>query len=207
MFDREIAARWRHVSLLAGTDEVGRGPLAGPVVAAAVILPAGFDCEGLADSKVLKPATREGLALRILEQAITAIAVLPAPEIDRLNIHAASLVAMRRAVNALAILPEAVLCDGKFTPPGLPCAAEAVVKGDSRVAAIAAASIIAKVTRDRIMRAADQHHPGYGFAKSAGYPTPAHRAALPRLGLSPLHRRSFAPCRLVAENRHGDEAF
>lgn len=184
---------------LAGVDEVGRGPLAGPVVACAVILPEGFDCDGIADSKAMTPKQRRVQAARLLEAAAIGLAFLPAPQIDALNIHRASLEAMRRAIAALPLPPDFVLADGRHVPPGLPCPAEAIVKGDSRVAAIAAASIIAKVMRDEMMEAAEARYPGYGFARSAGYPTPAHRAALPRLGLTPLHRLSFAPCREVRE--------
>jgi ribonuclease HII len=201
--DPEIAAAWHTFGRVAGVDEAGRGPLAGPVVAAAVILPTGFEAGGITDSKALKPHIRRALAARILAEAEVGIAIVPAREIDRLNIHHASLLAMQRAILALPTPPGAVLVDGKFLPPGLvgpagrPLPGQALVKGDSRVLAIAAASIIAKVTRDSIMEAAEAHCPGYGFAKSAGYPTPAHKRALLTLGLTTLHRLSYAPCRAL----------
>jgi len=193
----EAALRARGLSCIAGVDEVGRGPLAGPVVAAAVILPENFDGEGITDSKALSPARREALAARITRQAATALAYVPAPEIDRLNIHGATLLAMRRAVLALPIQPVFVLADGKFTPKDLPCPAQAVVKGDARVLAIAAASIVAKVARDRLMATVEIHFPGYAFAKNAGYPTSFHKNSLKKIGLTPLHRLSFAPCKAL----------
>jgi len=197
----EIAARWRRQGFrrIAGVDEVGRGPLAGPVVAAAVILPEGFAGEGITDSKALSASRRAALALRITRSAQVGIAYVPAPVIDRLNIHGATLLAMRRAIEALAVPPDAVLCDGKFVPKGIACPGEAVIKGDSKVLAIAAASIVAKVARDAMMEAAEAHFPGYAFQKNAGYPTPLHKAALLEIGLCPLHRLSFAPCRAVFE--------
>lgn len=197
----EIAARWHRQGCrrIAGVDEVGRGPLAGPVVAAAVILPEGFDAGGIADSKALSAPRRGMLARRITAGAQVGIAYVPAPVIDRLNIHGATLLAMRRAIEALPIPPDAVLCDGKFVPKGLSCPGEAVIKGDSKVLAIAAASIVAKVARDMMMEAAEAQFPGYFFAKNAGYPAPLHKAALIDIGLCPLHRLSFAPCRAVFE--------
>ncbi len=199
MIDPEILLRWhsRGFRRLAGVDEVGRGPLAGPVVAAAVILPEGFDGREVTDSKALSPAKREMLAERILRSCEVGIASVPAPVIDRLNIHHATLLAMRRAIAALALAPEAVLCDGKFVPPGLACPGEAIIKGDSRVLAIAAASIVAKTVRDRMMEAAEIHFSGYNFKKNAGYPAPFHKAALLEIGLCPLHRLSYAPCRAI----------
>ena len=204
----EIEKRWRQRGFLrlAGVDEVGRGPLAGPVVAAAVILPMGFDCEGITDSKVLSASRREALAARITGTALVGLAYVPAPIIDKLNIHGATLLAMRRAVLALPILPDAVLCDGKFIPKDLPCPGDAVVKGDSKVLAIAAASIVAKVARDRLREKASEYFPGYFFEKNAGYPAPIHKAALTKIGLCPLHRLSFAPCRAVLEGLDS-EAF
>lgn len=199
MIDPGIEYRWRTRGMihLAGVDEVGRGPLAGPVVAAAVILPRGFDPHGIADSKTLSATRRASLAERITRHALIGIAFVPAPVIDIRNIHQATLLAMRRAVMALPILPDAVLCDGRFVPPGLPCPGEAIIKGDRKVLAIAAASIVAKVARDAMMEAAEKHFPGYGFARNAGYPAPVHRAALWTIGLCPLHRLSYAPCRDV----------
>lgn len=182
---------------LAGVDEVGRGPLAGPVVAAAVILPPGFDADGITDSKKLSAKRRAAMAQRILAQAQVGLAYVPAPQIDALNIHHATLLAMQRAIAALPQQPDAVLVDGKFVPPGLKIPGLAVVKGDLRVTAIAAASIVAKEARDALMHEAEKRFPGYGLGPSAGYPTPLHKAALPRLGLTPLHRLSYAPCKAV----------
>jgi ribonuclease HII len=187
--------------LIAGLDEVGRGPLAGPVVAAAVILPPDFPIELLDDSKSLRPARRKELASLIRSQAAVALASLPAAEIDRLNILQASLLAMKRALLALPLTPDFALIDGNKLPKDLPCPAEAVVKGDARVACIAAASIIAKVARDAIMAEAAALYPGYGFDRHMGYPAPAHVAALHAKGLTPIHRLSYAPCRAIAERR------
>lgn len=189
----------RGASRLAGIDEVGRGPLAGPVVAACVVLPADFPVHRLDDSKKLSPARRQGLAELIRAQAAVGLASLPAGRIDSLNILQASLHAMRHALLALPVQPDFVLVDGNRLPPDLPCPAEAVVKGDARVACIAAASIIAKVARDAMMEQAARLYPGYGFERHMGYGVPDHLAALRAKGLTPLHRRSFAPCRLVAE--------
>lgn len=185
----------RGLVLVAGVDEVGRGPLAGPVVAAAVILDPARPIAGLADSKKLSEAKREALAPIIRERALAwALGRAEVEEIDTLNILHASLLAMRRAVLALSTAPELALIDGNRCPE-LPCPAEAVVKGDSRVAAISAASIIAKVARDREMIELDARYPGYGLAGHKGYPSPAHLAALEQLGVTPIHRRSFAPVR------------
>jgi len=179
--------------LIAGVDEVGRGPLAGPVVAAAVILDPERPIDGLADSKVLSEQKREDLALLIRERAIAwSVGRAEIEEIDTINILQASLLAMRRAVLALTPQPEFALIDGNRCP-SLPCAAEAIIKGDATVAAISAASILAKVSRDQEMVAMDQTYPGYGFASHKGYPTKAHLTALERLGLTPIHRRSFGP--------------
>ncbi|MCX2778794.1 ribonuclease HII [Microbulbifer thermotolerans] len=179
--------------LLAGVDEVGRGPLAGDVVAAAVILDPDKTIEGLADSKKLSEKKRELLFDEIRERALCfAVARATVEEIDRLNILHASLLAMRRAVENLRIQPEFVVVDGNRKPDwNYPC--DTVVKGDGRVAAIAAASILAKVTRDREMVALDGEYPGYGLSAHKGYPTKAHLEALERLGPSPIHRQSFAP--------------
>lgn len=185
----------RGLLLVAGVDEVGRGPLAGPVVAAAVILDPARPIEGLADSKKLSEARRDALAPIIQERALAwALGRAEVEEIDRINILQASLLAMRRAVLALSTAPEFALIDGNRCPE-LPCPSEAVVKGDSRVAAISAASIIAKVARDREMVELDAQYPGYGLAGHKGYPSPAHLAALERLGVTPIHRRSFGPVR------------
>jgi ribonuclease HII len=180
--------------LIAGVDEVGRGPLAGDVVAAAVILgpepPA-----GITDSKKLSERRREMLYDQICESAVSwAVGRASVEEIDALNILAASLLAMRRAVEALAVQPGEVLVDGNRLPDWS-YRSRAVVGGDALEPAIGAASIIAKVTRDREMVALDEQYPGYGLAGHKGYPTKAHMEALGRLGVSPIHRRSFAPVR------------
>jgi len=176
---------------LAGVDEVGRGPLAGPVVTAAVILKAPIP--GVVDSKKITARKRQQLAMTIQDHALCfAYGRAEVDEIDRLNIHHATLLAMKRAIEGLSIRPEKVLVDGLFTPNvSMPCAA--IVKGDSLVMAIAAASILAKVMRDDEMDHMDDYYPGYGFAKHKGYPTAQHRAALQTLGPCAIHRRSYAP--------------
>ncbi|MEZ5567766.1 MAG: ribonuclease HII [Halioglobus sp.] len=180
---------------IAGVDEVGRGPLAGDVVAAAVILDTARPIAGLNDSKKLSPRRRESLAREIRENAAAwAIARASVEEIDRLNILQASLLAMHRAVAALNPQPGYVLVDGNRLPRW-PYASEPVVRGDARVPAIAAASILAKVQRDGELVALEQRYPGYGFAQHKGYPTRAHLDALRRLGVTPAHRRSFGPVR------------
>ncbi len=177
---------------VAGVDEAGRGPLAGPVVAAAVILPVGVRLPGLRDSKLLSPRRRERLLGLIREAAVawSVCAVLPG-EIDRLNIRRAALLAMARAVGRLDPVPDWVLVDGEPIP-GLAWRQTGVPRGDALCASIAAASVLAKVYRDRVMDAFDRLYPGYGFARHKGYPTEEHRAALARLGPCPIHRRSFA---------------
>lgn len=185
------------VAQIAGVDEAGRGALVGNVVAAAVILPAQFDLPGLTDSKKLSARQREVLFEAITAQALAWCAAVASPaEIDAMNIHHATLLAMRRAVEGLAISPQSVLVDGKFTPD-LAMSARAIVGGDASEACIAAASIIAKVTRDRQMMELEARFPGYGFAAHKGYGTKAHLAALTRLGATPEHRRSYAPVRAV----------
>lgn len=180
---------------LAGIDEVGRGPLAGPVVAAAVILDPARPIEGLLDSKRLSAARREKLATQIREQALAwAIGRAEVVEIDRLNILQASLLAMQRAVAALEPAPLEALVDGNRCPE-LPCPARAVIKGDNCVPAIMAASILAKVSRDQEMIEIAEHYPGYGLEKHKGYPTKSHIAALESLGVTEIHRRSFGPVR------------
>jgi len=177
----------------AGVDEVGRGPLAGPVVAAAVILPLGYELVGLTDSKRLSPRRREALAAILRNEAeCWALGSASAAEIDVLNIHHATLLAMRRAVLALPRAPEQLMVDGRFTPEG-PWRATAVVGGDATVPSISAASIIAKVARDALLGELHGQYPAYGFDCHAGYPTPAHLAALSEYGPCPEHRRSFAP--------------
>jgi ribonuclease HII len=184
---------------VAGVDEVGRGPLAGPVVAAAVILDPERPIEGLADSKKLSEKRREALAEIIKEQALSwALGRAEVEEIDRLNILQASLLAMQRAVAALQPAAEFALIDGNRCPD-LACPAEAVIKGDDRVPVISAASVIAKVARDREMVALEQTFPGYGLAQHKGYPTKAHLESLQRLGVATIHRRTFGPVRKILE--------
>lgn len=184
----------RHV---AGADEVGMGPLAGPVVAAAVVFAPGTKIDGVADSKALQAAARERLAAEIRRRAVAVgIAVVEPDEIDRVNIYQAGLCALRRAVEALGVVPGYVLVDGREIP-GLAMPQSAYPKGDSFVCSIAAASIVAKVHRDAIMRELDLRYPGYGFARHMGYSTAAHFAAIREHGPSPVHRRSFAPVRAL----------
>jgi ribonuclease HII len=189
-----------------GIDEVGRGPLAGPVIAAAVILDPAHPVTGLADSKVLSARRREQLASAVRETALAwALGRAEVAEIDDLNILQASLLAMQRAVAALVVSPSLALVDGNRCPE-LPCAAVALIGGDRWVAAISAASIVAKVARDTEMEALDVRYPGYGLARHKGYPTAAHRAALIRLGPSPIHRCSFAPVRAAMAATAGGSA-
>ena len=185
--------------LIAGVDEVGRGPLAGPVVTAAVILRSPIT--GLTDSKLFSPTKRKQLVKIIEEQALCyAYGRAEAAEIDELNIHNATLLAMKRAIEALPITPDEVLVDGKFIPNiVLPC--RAIIKGDLTIAEISAASILAKVKRDDEMTLLDEYYPGYGFAEHKGYPTAVHRAALSKLGPCIIHRQSYAPVRNVLELR------
>jgi ribonuclease HII len=185
-----VAVSFTGVRLIAGVDEVGRGPLAGPVVAAAVIL--SRPLEGLADSKTLCAEERERLAGLVRAQARIGIGAASVTEIDRINILRASLLAMRRAVLRLGCLPDLALIDGKHAPE-LPCPVETIVDGDALVPAISAASIVAKVTRDRLMRRLAVRYPGYGWETNVGYATSAHRAAIWQLGVCCHHRRSFAP--------------
>ncbi|SHH07898.1 RNase HII [Hydrocarboniphaga daqingensis] len=183
------------VSLVAGVDEAGRGCLAGPVYAAAVILDPGHGIRGLEDSKKLKAAERDALFDKIQRRARAfAIARAELHEIETLNILHASMLAMQRAVSQLQPTPQLCLIDGNRLPRDLPCPGQAVVGGDGLHAAIMAASILAKVARDREMQRLDVEYPGYGFARHKGYGTPDHLSALRRLGLSPLHRLGFAPC-------------
>jgi ribonuclease HII len=186
---RRLALGARRV---AGVDEAGRGPLAGPVVAAAVILRADDIPEGLNDSKLLTAARRAALHDRLLACAEVGVGIASVDEIDRINILRASHLAMVRALEALHPVCHALI-DGNMIPRDIACPAEAVVKGDARCLSIAAASIVAKSVRDRIMVDLAQQHPGYGWETNAGYPTPAHRRALENLGATPHHRRSFAP--------------
>lgn len=181
------------LTLVAGVDEAGRGPLAGDVVAAAVILDDLHTLSGLTDSKLISATQRDHLFHEIREQAIAfAVARASVEEIDSLNILQASLLAMQRAVSLLRVLPDFVYVDGNRCPVW-EYPSQAVVKGDSKIASIAAASILAKVTRDREMEALDAIYPGYGLARHKGYPTRAHMEALRKLGPTPVHRRSFSP--------------
>lgn len=183
----------RHI---AGVDEAGRGPLAGPVLVAAVILDPARPIAGLADSKTLSAKRREALFELIRERALAyRIERVEAAEIDRLNILQATLTGMARALRGLLPAADLALIDGNRLPRDLPCPAHAIVRGDALEPAISAASILAKVSRDRLMVALEATHPGYGFAVHKGYPTPAHLAALRQLGPCPQHRRSFAPVR------------
>ncbi|WP_417685347.1 ribonuclease HII [Roseibium sp.] len=184
--------------LLAGVDEAGRGPWAGPVVTAAVILDYDNLPDGLNDSKKLTEAKREALFDQIMTSAHVGIASAPAKTIDRRNIRGATLGAMVRAVKALDVSPRMVLVDGRDVPPGLPQDGQSLIKGDGRCLCIAAASIVAKVLRDRMMVRAEDHFPGYGFAVHKGYGVPRHHDALGQLGPCGLHRYSFKPVRVAA---------
>jgi ribonuclease HII len=188
------------LQVVAGVDEAGRGPLAGPVVVAACILDPARPIVGLADSKVLTAAKREALDLEIRARArCYHVVTIGIREIERRNILQATLFGMRRALAGLAIAPELALIDGNTLPKRLPMAAKAVVDGDALEPCISAASILAKVARDRMMIAFDRRYPGYGFAEHKGYSTPDHLAALNRLGPCPIHRVDFAPVRRLIE--------
>lgn len=196
-FNADLSLYWRGPGLMAGVDEAGRGPLAGPVVAAAVMLDASQPIEGLADSKMLSEKKRERLFDEIHAKALCfCIAEANVEEIDRLNILQATLLAMRRAVEGLRLKPQMVLVDGNRLPQ-LKVPAQAIVKGDSKVQAISAASILAKVHRDRQCLQMHETYPGYGFAGHKGYPTAEHLAALLALGVTPWHRRTFGPVRAI----------
>ena len=186
-FELEIGGR------VAGVDEVGRGPLAGPVTAAAVVLDLAHVPEGLDDSKKLSAKRRDALWGEILARADVSVAHASVGEIDRFNILRASHLAMVRAVAGLATPPDHVLVDGRHVPSGLRCPATPLVKGDTRSVSISAASIVAKICRDRVMVDLAQQHPGYGWETNAGYPSKKHREALLNLGVTPHHRRSFKP--------------
>lgn len=197
-FRRERSFLRRGIWPLAGMDEAGRGPLAGPVAAAAVILDPARIPRGLADSKLLAPDAREALFDVILAQSqAVSVAFASAAEIDTINIRQATFLAMRRALAALATTPAYVLVDGNDLPPCLVCEGETLIKGDASSASIAAASIIAKVTRDRLMRRLCALHPEYGFSRHVGYATPEHREALATHGPCPVHRMTFAPLRTL----------
>src|SRR5688572_18404435 len=188
------------VGHVAGVDEAGCGPLAGPLVVAAVVLDATKVVRGLDDSKVLAPERRQVLAARIVERAVAwSIVVIEVEEIDRINIFQARMVGMRRTLETIGAATAEARIDGNHLPPGLTCPARAIIDGDALDRAIAAASILAKVERDRIMTELDAVHPGYGFASHKGYSTPEHFAALQKLGPSPIHRRSFEPVRRLLQ--------
>ncbi len=189
----EEVARARGALRIAGLDEAGRGPLFGPVVAAAVILPKGCSLDGLTDSKKLSEKKRNELDPEIRSNAVAwAIAEVDAATIDRIDIRQASLLAMRRAVEQLALSPDFLLIDGRDTIDWQ-CPQQAVIRGDATSFSIAAASVLAKVHRDRLLIELDREFPGYGLAQHKGYPCPAHLAALARLGPTPLHRKSYRP--------------
>ena len=193
----QLGLDWTPAGLVAGVDEAGRGPLAGPVVAAAVILDELQPVRGLADSKTLSAARREQLYDEIRARSLAfSVAEASVEEIDRLNILQATMLAMRRAVEGLRLPPALVLVDGNRLPV-LKVPAEAIVRGDSLVAAISAASVLAKVTRDALCAELHRSHPQYGFAAHKGYPTPEHLSALRQHGACPAHRRSFAPVQMV----------
>jgi ribonuclease HII len=195
----KLGLRWDGVGLMAGVDEAGRGPLAGPVVAAAVILDELQPIKGLNDSKALTARARERLFDEIRGRALCcSIGQASVEEIDALNILQATMLAMRRAVEGLRLKPHMVLVDGNRLP-GLQVPAQAIVKGDSKVKAISAASIVAKVHRDQLCMALHEAHPHYGFDGHKGYPTASHLAALQTHGACPQHRRSFGPVRKVLE--------
>ncbi|MEW6182580.1 MAG: ribonuclease HII [Bacillota bacterium] len=194
-FERELKSLG--FRLVAGVDEVGRGPLAGPVAAAAVILPEDVQLTGLNDSKAVSASRRSFLAGRIRELAVAwAVDMASVEEIDALNIRQASFLAMRRALDGLAVKPDHVVVDG-CAIPGFILPQTGMVRGDSRVAAVAAASIIAKVTRDGLMEELDEIYPAYGFRRNKGYPTPEHIEALRLFGPTPFHRKSFAPVKVL----------
>lgn len=185
--------------VMAGVDEVGRGPLAGPVIAAAVILDPEQPIQGLMDSKKISERKRILLALEIQKKSMAwAVGRAEHDEIDSINILQASLLAMKRAIESLAIEPELVLVDGIHCPD-ISCNVDAIIKGDNKIPAISAASIIAKVARDSEMIALDSQYPGYGFSQHKGYPTRMHIAALKELGVSSIHRKSFAPVKKLLE--------
>ncbi|AML50820.1 ribonuclease HII [Falsihalocynthiibacter arcticus] len=192
-FSFEMAALKRGAKIIAGVDEVGRGPLAGPVTAAAVILDPNDIPEGLNDSKLLTAKRREALEAVIFEKAQVSIAHASVEEIDDINILRASHLAMVRAIAGLNVVPDHVLIDGNMIPRDLTLSSEAIIKGDSKSVSISAASIVAKICRDRLMVDLAQQHPGYGWETNAGYGSKSHMSALLKLGVTPHHRRSFKP--------------
>jgi ribonuclease HII len=192
-FSHETLLRLKGATRIAGLDEAGRGPLCGPVVAAAVVLDPERIPVGINDSKAMSRRARETLIHRLTELADVGVGMATPEEIDALNILRASHLAMMRALAVLSVPPDHMLIDGNLVPEGLPCAATAIVRGDALSLSIAAASIVAKVTRDRIMVDLAQHFPGYGWERNMGYPTREHLEALKTLGPTPQHRRTFAP--------------
>lgn len=199
-----LALERAHGGIVAGIDEAGRGPWAGPVVAAAVILDPNLLPHGINDSKKLSAARREKLYTAISSSALVGVGIASIEEIDALNILGATKLAMRRALEKLAVKPEMALVDGN-QPPELPCRVETVIGGDGLSLSIAAASIVAKVTRDRMMAELAQEFPHYGWEKNMGYGTKEHQAALLARGVTPHHRRSFAPIRSMIDKQMKDE--
>lgn len=192
-----IKLKYKEPTLIAGVDEAGRGPLAGPVVAAAVILDPDKPILGIKDSKILSPKNRELLAQKIKQNALAwSVQCADVDEIEQLNIHHATLLAMKRAVESLHIMPDLAQMDGKFCP-NLPCLAEAIIDGDFIIPVIGAASILAKVHRDEYMIALHQQYPEYGFDEHKGYATKKHLFALKQFGISPVHRKGFAPIKAL----------
>ncbi len=196
-YEHERLATLQGACRIVGVDEAGRGPLAGPVTAAAVWLDPAHIPAGLGDSKQLSARARDALFDQIMASADVGIGHATPAEIDAINILQATFLAMRRAVAALRVAPDLALIDGNRLPPDLGCAGRTIIKGDAQVFSIAAASIIAKVTRDRIMTELDRQHPGYGWRENAGYPTKRHINAIADLGVTAHHRRSFAPIRNI----------
>ncbi len=205
-FELEAVELQIHGGPVAGVDEAGRGPLAGPVVAAAVILDPGNIPDGIADSKTLDPEVRRALYLEILATAQVGVGVAGVERIDAKNILNASLWAMSDAVAQLPTRPRLVLIDGNKVPPRLACASRAIVRGDSKCLSIAAASIVAKVTRDAMMIELARAYPGYGFERHKGYATAEHQAAIERHGVTPHHRRSFKTVQLALGLNEADGA-
>jgi ribonuclease HII len=200
MYELESTFYRKGMQLVAGVDEVGRGPLAGPVTVAAVILKPHWFAAGLNDSKKVTPKHREELARRIREEAAAfSIVSVPPEEIDEINIYQATLLAMYQALKTLSVPPEAVIVDAMPLHGRVPVMS--VVHGDARSASVAAASIVAKVHRDRLMEEYDRQYPGYGFAGHKGYGTARHIEAIRELGITPIHRKSFEPVRSMIENR------
>ncbi len=192
-FTHETAARALGYARIAGVDEAGRGPLAGPVTAAAVILDAAHIPEGLNDSKQISEGRRDRLYAELLAVAMVSVAHATVEEIDALNILRASHLAMMRAIAGLPEVPDHILIDGNMIPRDMTIPARAIVRGDALCLSIAAASIVAKVCRDKVMVDLAQQHPGYGWDHNAGYPTKSHKVAIKNLGVTPHHRRSFKP--------------